>query len=114
MTGCTVGRVGRVSVPGIACLLFSAAALAQADPAPDIAEPGASEEIAEATTESRFLSPWVAYLPASATVPSPRVFLHRIAGAGPCADCDGIWRDIRCRPLRQRRQGRLMARNRKS
>jgi hypothetical protein len=39
------------------------------------------EEIAHATTEARFLSPWVAYLPASATVISPRSFLHRIPGA---------------------------------
>ena len=39
------------------------------------------EEIAKATTEARFMSPWVSYLPASATVPSPRAFLHRIPGA---------------------------------
>ena len=49
--------------------------------APDTAEPGSVEEIARATTEARFLSPWVSYLPASATVVSPRAFLHRIAGA---------------------------------
>ena len=49
--------------------------------APDTAEPGSVEEIAHATTEARFLSPWVAYLPASASVPSPRAFLHRIPGA---------------------------------
>jgi hypothetical protein len=57
------------------------AAPARADVAPDVAEPGSTEEIARATTEPRFLSPWVAYLPASATVPSPRAFLHRIMGA---------------------------------
>ena len=49
--------------------------------APDSAEPGSVEEIARATTEPRFLSPWVAYLPASASVVSPRSFLHRIPGA---------------------------------
>src|ERR1700719_3799801 len=49
--------------------------------APDTPEPGSVEEIAQATTEARFLSPWVAYLPASATVVSPRAFLHRIPGA---------------------------------
>src|SRR6185312_2158363 len=49
--------------------------------APDSPEAGSTEEIASATTEPRFLSPWVAYVPASATVPSPRTFLHRIAGA---------------------------------
>jgi hypothetical protein len=39
------------------------------------------EEIAKATTEPRFLSPWVAYLPAADGVVSPRSFLHRIPGA---------------------------------
>ena len=47
----------------------------------DTPEPGSVEEIAQATTEPRFLSPWVSYLPASATVVSPRAFLHRIPGA---------------------------------
>ena len=55
--------------------------LAQVDTGPDVAEPGSIEEIAKATTEARFMSPWVSYLPASSTVPSPRAFLHRIAGA---------------------------------
>jgi Zinc carboxypeptidase len=55
--------------------------------APDVAEPGSVEEIAKATTEARFLSPWVSYLPASSTVPSPRAFLGRIPGAaGDLAD----------------------------
>lgn len=49
--------------------------------APDTPEPGSVEEIASATTEARFLSPWVAYLPASAAVVSPLAFLHRIPGA---------------------------------
>ena len=49
--------------------------------APDTAEAGSIEEIARATTEPRFLSPWVSYLPASASVVSPRAFLHRIPGA---------------------------------
>lgn len=39
------------------------------------------EEIAKATTEPRFLSPWVSYLPDSTSVPSPRKFLGRIPGA---------------------------------
>jgi hypothetical protein len=47
----------------------------------DMPEPGSAEEIARATTEPQFLSPWVSYLPASATVVSPRTFLHRIPGA---------------------------------
>ncbi|HTV94573.1 MAG TPA: M14 family zinc carboxypeptidase [Steroidobacteraceae bacterium] len=49
--------------------------------APDTPDPVATREIAAATTEPRFSSPWVSYLPASSTVPSPRAFLHRIAGA---------------------------------
>jgi hypothetical protein len=48
---------------------------------PDEAEPGSVEAIAQATTEPRFLSAWVSYIPASRTVPSPTSFLHRIAGA---------------------------------
>ena len=47
----------------------------------DTPEAGSVEEIAKATTEPRFLSPWVSYLPASATVVSPRAFLQRIPGA---------------------------------
>ncbi len=58
-----------------------------AEVAPDVAEPGSIEAIAAATTEARFLSPWVSYLPESASVPSPRDFLGRIAGApGELAD----------------------------
>lgn len=49
--------------------------------APDRPEPGSVEEIARFTTESRFLSPWVAYVPDSPTVPSPRDYLGHIAGA---------------------------------
>src|SRR5579871_1856560 len=55
--------------------------LAAQSPAPDTPEPGSVEEIAHATTEARFLSPWVSYLPASSQVTSPRAFLHRIPGA---------------------------------
>src|SRR5512141_103264 len=64
------------------CLIFGAslAALAQGI-APDVAEPGSVEEIAKATTETRFSSPWVSYVPASSSVPSPKAFFGRIAGA---------------------------------
>lgn len=62
-------------------ILSSATLVAQSLSSPDIAEPGSVEEIAKATTEPRFLSPWVSYLPASSTVPSPRAFLGRIPGA---------------------------------
>jgi hypothetical protein len=49
--------------------------------APDAAEPGSVEAISKATTEPRFSSPWVSYVPASASVPSPQAFFGRIAGA---------------------------------
>jgi hypothetical protein len=49
--------------------------------APDTPEKGSVEEIAKATTEARFLSPWVSYLPASASVPSPKAYFGRIMGA---------------------------------
>ena len=49
--------------------------------APDVPEPGSVEAIAKATGDPRFVSPWVAYLPASATVPSPIKFFGRITGA---------------------------------
>jgi hypothetical protein len=65
------------------CLAAACAALARADSpyAPDQPEPGSVEAIAAATTEPRFLSPWVAYVPESAAVPSPKDFLGHIAGA---------------------------------
>ena len=56
-------------------------AAAQDAIAPDAAEAGSVEQIAKATTEPRFLSPWVSYLPASSTVPSPEKFFGRIMGA---------------------------------
>jgi hypothetical protein len=63
------------------CLLAAAPSLLRAQIAPDTAEPGSVDEIARETTEARFLSPWVSYLPASPSVVSPRAFLHRIPGA---------------------------------
>ena len=67
--------------PLIALTLLVPQLAAAQQTGPDTPEPGSIEEIARATTEPRFLSPWVAYLPASATVVSPRAFLHRIPGA---------------------------------
>ena len=61
--------------------LFGPATLCAQTIAPDTPDPGSVQEIASATTEARFLSPWVSYLPASASVVSPRTFLHRIPGA---------------------------------
>src|SRR6202047_989598 len=54
---------------------------AQTTPAPDTPEAGSVEAISAATGDKRFLSPWVSYLPQSATVPSPLRFLGSIAGA---------------------------------
>ncbi len=48
---------------------------------PDTPEPGSIEAIAAATTEPRFLSPWVAYVPHHPNVPSPTKLLGHIVGA---------------------------------
>jgi Zinc carboxypeptidase len=67
----------------IAALLtaMAAAAFSIDSAAPDVPEPGSVEAIAKATGDPRFLSPWVSYTPQSHSVPSPMVFLGRIAGA---------------------------------
>ncbi|HUG52765.1 MAG TPA: M14 family zinc carboxypeptidase [Vicinamibacteria bacterium] len=48
---------------------------------PDVAEPGSREAIARFTSDPRFVSPWVAYVPESAAVPSPAKHFGRITGA---------------------------------
>jgi len=63
---------------GAAFLLFSYIALGQA---PDVPEPGSIEAIRSATTDPRFVSPWVSYVPQSSSVPSPEKFFGRIMGA---------------------------------
>ncbi len=62
----------------ILCFSFSSHTIAQS---PDVAEPGASEAIAAATTDPHFVSPLVNYVPASSAVPSPEKFFGRIMGA---------------------------------
>ena len=62
-------------------LLCCAALRAQSSVAPDVPESGSAEEISKATTSAQFLSPWVSYLPASSSVPSPSAFYGRIMGA---------------------------------
>ncbi|MGH8166699.1 MAG: M14 family zinc carboxypeptidase, partial [Woeseiaceae bacterium] len=59
----------------------SVALEAPVDPSPDTAEAGSVEAIAEFTSEPRFLSPWVAYVPASDSVPSPGGVLGHVIGA---------------------------------
>ena len=50
-------------------------------PSPDAAEPGSVEAIARFTTDPRFVSPWVAYVPGVPGVPSPARHFGRITGA---------------------------------
>ena len=63
------------------CAFVLSLLLASGVEAADVPEPGTREAIAAATTEPRFLSPWVADVPDSPTVPSPTKFLGHIAGA---------------------------------
>jgi len=66
----------------LAATLSQASAQAQVvDPSPDTAQPGSIEAIADFTSEPRFLSPWVAYEPASDSVPSPSSVLGHVVGA---------------------------------
>lgn len=67
----------------VACALCLGvtAALAQSPYAPDTAEPGSVDAIAKFTTDPRYVNPWVAYVPASASVPSPTAHLGHIVGA---------------------------------
>src|SRR5688572_25162404 len=65
-----------------AAVLAPLAAYAQgAAPPADVPEPGSAEAIAAATTEPRFLSPWVASVPDDPKVPSPSEHLGHIVGA---------------------------------
>ena len=48
--------------------------------APDKPEPGSIESIAKLTTDIRYLSPWVSYVPDSKNVPSPKKYLGRVIG----------------------------------
>src|SRR5262245_9196337 len=67
---------------GFAAVFLCAAAPAWGqDVSPDVAEPGSIESIAKFTTEPRFSNPWVSYVPASTTVPSPTKFLGHVVGA---------------------------------
>ena len=75
------GRLGRV-VALLAVLIVPAiqpGAAVLSDP--DTAEPGSVEAIAQSTTDPRFVSPWVAYVPEADGIPSPTDFLGRIVGA---------------------------------
>jgi hypothetical protein len=73
----------RISAICAAVVVLGASSATASDPsyAPDTPEPGSVEAIADATTDPKFLSPWVSYVPESADVPSPTDFLGHIAGA---------------------------------
>jgi Zinc carboxypeptidase len=71
----------RLFLAGYLFLLMPALVRTQSASSPDTPEAGSSEDIEKATTEAQFLSPWVSYVPASASVPSPRAFFGRIMGA---------------------------------
>src|SRR5687767_15440129 len=66
--------------PLLALALLAAAPL-HGQTGVDTPEPGYREAIAAATTEPRFLSPWVADLPDHPRIPSPKDHLGHIAGA---------------------------------
>ncbi len=76
-----------------ACItLLAAFPLTAAAQAPDAAEPGSVEAIKAATTEARFLSPWVSYVPQVAGVPSPTEHLGHVVGApGELSDTTKIY-----------------------
>ena len=86
-SGLRTSRRGRSShlrswaVAALVAALSGLAVSGQERWAPDRPEAGSVEAIAKFTTEPRFSSPWVAYVPDSATVPSPTKFLGHIAGA---------------------------------
>jgi hypothetical protein len=65
----------------IAPALALAGVLAASAAAADAPEAGSAEAIAAATTEPRYLSPWVAAVPDHPTVPSPTEHLGHIVGA---------------------------------
>ena len=69
MAGLKPGTTYGVRLALVALVCASVGVGAQA-PA-DRPEAGSAEAIARFTTEARFLSPWVASVPASDTVPSP-------------------------------------------
>jgi hypothetical protein len=71
----------RLLVPFFWALIASTTAQVKSPYAPDTPEPGSVEAIAKFTTEARFGNPWVAYVPASDTVPSPTKYLGHIVGA---------------------------------
>ncbi len=72
----------RLTISALAtALLLTLHAEAANAQSPDAEEPGSREAIAAATTEARFVTPWVAYVPDKPGVPSPTKHLGHIVGA---------------------------------
>jgi hypothetical protein len=74
-------RSGTVGLLAVAALALGAGPQSARAQGADTSERGAKEAIAAATTEPRFLSPWVSDVPDHPTIPSPTRFLGHIAGA---------------------------------
>ena len=68
-------------IAGILILLAKSYAWPADRYSPDVPEPGSVEAIRQDTTDAKYLSSWVDYVPESQTVPSPKDFLGHIAGA---------------------------------
>jgi hypothetical protein len=79
--GKSVNRIMRTVYTLVFTLVSGPVHAGEVSPSPDEAEAGSNEAIAAFTTEARFVSPWVAYVPRSATVPSPTSFLGHVVGA---------------------------------
>ena len=62
-------------------ILLTGIVVAQNPYAPDTPEAGSVEAIARYTTDPKFVNPWVAYVPDSATVTSPTEYLGHVVGA---------------------------------
>ncbi len=74
-------RVWQLLAATLCCALIPIVTGAQTPRSTDTAEPGSVEAIARETSDPRFVSPWVAYVPESTTVPSPTDFLGHLAGS---------------------------------
>ncbi|HJZ11278.1 MAG TPA: M14 family zinc carboxypeptidase, partial [Acidobacteriota bacterium] len=62
-------------------VLLTSFAFAENSYAPDTPEAGSIESIAKATTDPKYMSRWVSYVPESSVIPSPSDFFGHIAGS---------------------------------
>lgn len=73
--------INRLATSPFLLSAFLATSAWAVDTGPDTAEAGSVAAIAEFTSEPRFLSPWVAYVPESRSVSSPTDYLGHLVGA---------------------------------